>query len=67
MLVALTYPRIMSYKNGLFFFQVLYSTGQVSLVASMHQYDGRKVYTLVDEPFALVVFLIVCHVDCNMR
>lgn len=33
----------------------------------MYQYNTRPVHTLVDKSFALVVFLIVRHVDSKVR
>jgi hypothetical protein len=50
----------MSYKKGLFFFQVLYSIRYVSwMCLSRH----GAVHTFVDEALSLVILFFVCHVD----
>lgn len=64
-----TNPRIISYRNGLFFFHVLYSASKSVGLAPQDeaQIPSREipVLTLVDESFLLVIFLVVDHVNCK--
>lgn len=53
----------MSYKKGLFFFQVLYSENCQHGFAS----SVSEVLTFIDQALNLIVFLLLDHVDCRPR
>ena len=60
-----SYPRIMSYRKGLFFFQVLYSLAVVSRY--LNCCNALQLHTFVDKALSLVIFLFLDHVDCDVH